>query len=182
MPGSGQPKAPSDQVTCSARARTTALSATLKRFAASATTARRSSAGIAVVETGWPSGWPLSAGAGIRTGGARGVARFSSPEAQAAARAANVSIARNLAIVCTSARQCINAAPATKGFMKYRHQYHAGNFADVHKHVLLLDVLDALTRKDKGLLFVDTHAGRGGYSLHPGDAQHPQEWQSGVAR
>jgi 23S rRNA (adenine2030-N6)-methyltransferase len=66
--------------------------------------------------------------------------------------------------------------------MKYRHQYHAGNFADVHKHVLLLDVLDALTRKDKGLLFVDTHAGRGSYSLHPGDAQHPQEWQSGVAR
>jgi 23S rRNA (adenine2030-N6)-methyltransferase len=45
--------------------------------------------------------------------------------------------------------------------MKYRHQYHAGNFADVHKHVLLLDVLDALVRKDKGLLFVDTHAGRG---------------------
>jgi 23S rRNA (adenine2030-N6)-methyltransferase len=66
--------------------------------------------------------------------------------------------------------------------MKYRHQYHAGNFADVHKHVLLLEVLDALTRKDKGLLFVDTHAGRGAYSLHPGDAQHPAEWQSGVAR
>jgi 23S rRNA (adenine2030-N6)-methyltransferase len=66
--------------------------------------------------------------------------------------------------------------------MKYRHQYHAGNFADVHKHVLLLEVLDALTRKDKGLLFVDTHAGRGSYSLHPGDAQHPAEWQSGAAR
>jgi 23S rRNA (adenine2030-N6)-methyltransferase len=88
----------------------------------------------------------------------------------------------NLAILCTSARQCINAAPTTKGLMKYRHQYHAGNFADVHKHVLLLDVLDALVRKDKGLLFVDTHAGRGGYSLHTGDAQHPLEWQSGVAR
>jgi 23S rRNA (adenine2030-N6)-methyltransferase len=57
--------------------------------------------------------------------------------------------------------------------MKYRHQYHAGNFADVHKHVLLLEVLGALTRKDKGLLFVDTHAGRGMYELHPGDAQHP---------
>lgn len=66
--------------------------------------------------------------------------------------------------------------------MKYRHQYHAGNFADVHKHVQLLEVLEALTRKDKGLLFVDTHAGRGGYSLHPGDTQHPAEWQSGVAR
>jgi 23S rRNA (adenine2030-N6)-methyltransferase len=66
--------------------------------------------------------------------------------------------------------------------MKYRHQYHAGNFADVHKHVLLLEVLNALTRKDKGLLFVDTHAGRGHYDLHPGDAQHPAEWQHGVAR
>jgi 23S rRNA (adenine2030-N6)-methyltransferase len=66
--------------------------------------------------------------------------------------------------------------------MKYRHQYHAGNFADVHKHVVLLEVLSALTRKDKGLLFVDTHAGRGLYDLHPGDAQHPAEWQHGVAR
>jgi len=66
--------------------------------------------------------------------------------------------------------------------MKYRHQYHAGNFADVHKHVLLLDVLAALVRKDKGLLFVDTHAGRGEYDLHPGDAEHPAEWQAGAAK
>jgi 23S rRNA (adenine2030-N6)-methyltransferase len=66
--------------------------------------------------------------------------------------------------------------------MKYRHQYHAGNFADVHKHVLLLEVLDALTRKDKGMLFVDTHAGRGEYELHPGDTAHPAEWQAGAAR
>ncbi|HEX6636257.1 MAG TPA: 23S rRNA (adenine(2030)-N(6))-methyltransferase RlmJ [Steroidobacteraceae bacterium] len=66
--------------------------------------------------------------------------------------------------------------------MKYRHQFHAGNFADVHKHVLLLDVLAALTRKEKGLLFVDTHAGRGEYQLHPGDAAHPGEWQSGAAK
>jgi 23S rRNA (adenine2030-N6)-methyltransferase len=66
--------------------------------------------------------------------------------------------------------------------MKYRHQYHAGNFADVHKHVLLLEVLRALTRKDKALLFVDTHAGRGEYELHPGDSTHPAEWQAGAAR
>jgi len=66
--------------------------------------------------------------------------------------------------------------------MKYRHQYHAGNFADVHKHVLLLEILLALTRKDKGLLFVDTHAGHGMYELHPGDSAHPAEWQSGAAR
>ena len=66
--------------------------------------------------------------------------------------------------------------------MKYRHQFHAGNFADVHKHVLLLEVLRALTRKDKGLLFVDTHAGRGEYDLHPGDSEHPAEWQAGAAK
>jgi 23S rRNA (adenine2030-N6)-methyltransferase len=66
--------------------------------------------------------------------------------------------------------------------MKYRHQYHAGNFADVHKHVLLLEVLGALMRKDKGLLFVDTHAGRGFYELHPGDPAQPSEWQAGVAK
>jgi 23S rRNA (adenine2030-N6)-methyltransferase len=65
--------------------------------------------------------------------------------------------------------------------MKYRHQFHAGNFADVHKHVLLLEALAALTRKDKGFLYVDTHAGRGEYDLHPGDAAHPAEWQSGAA-
>jgi 23S rRNA (adenine2030-N6)-methyltransferase len=66
--------------------------------------------------------------------------------------------------------------------MKYRHQYHAGNFADVHKHVLLLEVLAALARKDKGFLFVDTHAGRGEYDLHPGDSRHPAEWQAGAAK
>jgi 23S rRNA (adenine2030-N6)-methyltransferase len=49
--------------------------------------------------------------------------------------------------------------------MKYRHRYHAGNFADVHKHVTLLALLAALKRKDKGCLYLDTHAGRGGYDL-----------------
>jgi 23S rRNA (adenine2030-N6)-methyltransferase len=49
--------------------------------------------------------------------------------------------------------------------MKYRHSFHAGNFADVHKHVALLALLTALKRKDKGLLYLDTHAGRGSYDL-----------------
>src|SRR5579862_2794450 len=47
--------------------------------------------------------------------------------------------------------------------MKYRHSFHAGNFADVHKHVTLLSLLRALKRKDKGFLYLDTHAGRGAY-------------------
>ena len=49
--------------------------------------------------------------------------------------------------------------------MKYRHSFHAGNFADVHKHVTLLALLAALQRKDKGFLYLDTHAGRGSYDL-----------------
>jgi 23S rRNA (adenine2030-N6)-methyltransferase len=49
--------------------------------------------------------------------------------------------------------------------MKYLHAYHAGNFADVHKHVTLLALLAALKRKDKGFLFLETHAGRGRYDL-----------------
>lgn len=49
--------------------------------------------------------------------------------------------------------------------MKYRHAYHAGNFADVHKHVALLALLAALKRKNKGFLYLETHAGRGAYEL-----------------
>ncbi len=47
--------------------------------------------------------------------------------------------------------------------MRYRHSFHAGNFADVHKHVTLLALLAALKRKEKGFLYFDTHAGRGAY-------------------
>src|SRR5256714_1340352 len=49
--------------------------------------------------------------------------------------------------------------------MKYRHSFHAGNFADVHKHVTLLQLLTALKKKGKGFLYLDTHAGRGSYDL-----------------
>jgi 23S rRNA (adenine2030-N6)-methyltransferase len=55
--------------------------------------------------------------------------------------------------------------------MKYRHRFHAGNFADVHKHVTLLALLTALKRKDKGFLYLDTHAGRGGYDLSSPSAE-----------
>lgn len=67
--------------------------------------------------------------------------------------------------------------------MKYRHSYHAGNFADVHKHVTLIVLLDALLRKDAGLLCLDTHAGRGAYHLTPDTrAAAPAEWREGVGR
>ena len=49
--------------------------------------------------------------------------------------------------------------------MKYRHSFHAGNFADIHKHVTLLALLAALKRKEKGFAYFETHAGRGAYDL-----------------
>jgi 23S rRNA (adenine2030-N6)-methyltransferase len=49
--------------------------------------------------------------------------------------------------------------------VKYRHSFHAGNFADVHKHIALLAVIASLERKDKGFLYLETHAGRGAYDL-----------------
>ncbi len=51
--------------------------------------------------------------------------------------------------------------------MNYRHLYHAGNFADVAKHLGLVYCLDALKRKDAALFVLDTHAGRGYYDLRP---------------
>jgi 23S rRNA (adenine2030-N6)-methyltransferase len=54
--------------------------------------------------------------------------------------------------------------------MKYRHAYHAGNFADVHKHVTWLALVRGLQRKDKGLRVLDTHAGRGAYDRLPDEA------------
>ena len=49
--------------------------------------------------------------------------------------------------------------------MNYRHHFHAGNFADVMKHVFVIQLARALQRKPKGVLFLDTHAGRGSYDL-----------------
>ena len=62
--------------------------------------------------------------------------------------------------------------------MKYRHTHHAGNFADVHKHVTLLALLGALRRKDKGFLYLETHAGRGAYDL----SGPPGESATGIGR
>jgi 23S rRNA (adenine2030-N6)-methyltransferase len=63
--------------------------------------------------------------------------------------------------------------------MKYRHSFHAGNFADVHKHVALLALLRAMLRKDKGFLFLETHAGRGLYDLAAADSHHGVEARRG---
>lgn len=64
--------------------------------------------------------------------------------------------------------------------MKYRHSFHAGNFADVHKHIALLALISALQRKDKGFLYLETHAGRGLYDLASAQANHGSEARHGI--
>jgi 23S rRNA (adenine2030-N6)-methyltransferase len=66
--------------------------------------------------------------------------------------------------------------------MNYRHAYHAGNFADVVKHVVLTRIVDYLKRKDKAFRVIDTHAGRGLYDLSSVEAQKTGEWQAGIGR
>lgn len=69
--------------------------------------------------------------------------------------------------------------------MNYRHAFHAGNYADVFKHALLLRLLRALQRKEKGYLYLETHAGRGAYDLAPAaepGAKRTPEWPAGVGR
>jgi 23S rRNA (adenine2030-N6)-methyltransferase len=66
--------------------------------------------------------------------------------------------------------------------LKYRHVFHAGNFADVHKHVTVLALLEALQRKPGGLLYLDTHAGAGLYRLQSTLARRTRESASGIGR
>ncbi|MGH8212645.1 MAG: 23S rRNA (adenine(2030)-N(6))-methyltransferase RlmJ [Rhodanobacteraceae bacterium] len=77
----------------------------------------------------------------------------------------------------------MNVPPAGSFFrMNYRHAFHAGNFADVFKHALLLALLDALAAKDKPLCYLDTHAGAGKYALDETHALKTGEWREGVGR
>jgi len=66
--------------------------------------------------------------------------------------------------------------------MNYRHAYHAGNFADVLKHVVLMMLIEQLRRKEAPFLFLDTHAGRGRYDLSESAAQRSGEYKTGVGR
>jgi len=66
--------------------------------------------------------------------------------------------------------------------VNYLHAFHAGNFADVHKHVVLLMLLEHLRKKPKQFFVLDTHAGRGLYDLKSGESQRGGEWQGGVAK
>ena len=66
--------------------------------------------------------------------------------------------------------------------LAYRHAFHAGNHADVLKHLVLMLVLQHMNQKDKGYRVVDTHAGAGGYSLEGGYAKKKAEYVDGIGR
>jgi 23S rRNA (adenine2030-N6)-methyltransferase len=66
--------------------------------------------------------------------------------------------------------------------MNYRHAYHAGNFADLLKHTVLLALLEALKAKDKPFSYIDTHAGSGRYDLKSMQAQKTGEAELGIGK
>ena len=66
--------------------------------------------------------------------------------------------------------------------MNYRHVFHAGNFADVVKHVVLTRIIEYLKRKDAAFRVIDTHAGVGLYDLSSEEAARTGEWHDGIGR
>jgi 23S rRNA (adenine2030-N6)-methyltransferase len=66
--------------------------------------------------------------------------------------------------------------------MNYRHAFHAGGFADVIKHIVLVRILTYLQDKPAPFRVIDTHAGAGLYDLTGDEARRSGEWTTGVAR
>jgi 23S rRNA (adenine2030-N6)-methyltransferase len=66
--------------------------------------------------------------------------------------------------------------------VNYRHAYHAGNHADVFKHIVLARAFEHLKKKDKPFVFLDAHAGIGTYAIEGEEALKTLEWQSGLGR
>src|SRR5208282_2317647 len=66
--------------------------------------------------------------------------------------------------------------------MNYRHAFHAGNFADVHKHSVLARILVHLRRKPAAFRVIDTHAGAGRYDLSGPEPSRSGEWHQGIER
>jgi 23S rRNA (adenine2030-N6)-methyltransferase len=66
--------------------------------------------------------------------------------------------------------------------LNYQHAFHAGNFADVHKHAVLARILIYLKEKPAAFRVIDTHAGAGRYDLRSAEASRGGEWHDGVGR
>ncbi len=66
--------------------------------------------------------------------------------------------------------------------LSYRHGFHAGNFADVLKHITEILLINSMLKKDKPCCFIDTHAGAGAYSLKSEWSKKTGEFINGVAK
>jgi 23S rRNA (adenine2030-N6)-methyltransferase len=66
--------------------------------------------------------------------------------------------------------------------LSYRHSFHAGNFADVLKHLILIRILEHLRKKDKPFCCIDTHAGPGQYALDEDYALKNREFENGISK
>lgn len=66
--------------------------------------------------------------------------------------------------------------------LSYQHAFHAGNHADVLKHIVLLEILRYLQKKEKGFVYIDTHAGAGAYRFTEDAAKKTGEYQQGVGK
>jgi 23S rRNA (adenine2030-N6)-methyltransferase len=66
--------------------------------------------------------------------------------------------------------------------MNYRHAFHAGNFADVFKHIVIVRILTHLREKATPFRVIDTHAGEGLYDLSGEEAGRTGEWRDGIGR
>ena len=66
--------------------------------------------------------------------------------------------------------------------LSYRHSFHAGNFADIIKHIVLVEILDHLIQKEPPFEYIDTHSGAGLFNLKSGDAEKLQEHVGGIGK
>ncbi|HDR1022016.1 TPA: 23S rRNA (adenine(2030)-N(6))-methyltransferase RlmJ [Pasteurella multocida] len=66
--------------------------------------------------------------------------------------------------------------------LSYRHSFHAGNHADVIKHIVLMLIIESLQQKEKGFYYLDTHAGVGRYRLFSEEAEKTAEFEEGIGR
>ena len=66
--------------------------------------------------------------------------------------------------------------------LSYRHSYHAGNFADVLKHIVLVECLEHFNKKDAPFDYIDTHSGAGLYDLRSANANKTAEYKEGIAK
>lgn len=82
----------------------------------------------------------------------------------------------------TKFQACSIARAVKKDAMNYRHAYHAGNFADVVKHIIVTRIVEYLKQKDKAFRVIDTHAGVGLYDLTSVEAGKTGEWQGGIGK